>query len=158
LLHDPYSRPCTQHGCDDPTPEGGGNTLPQVSESNAAIIPLHEGLEIAYNATIKDEHVPRTYAEAMSHPDADKWCKATDAEIQAQLDNGTWELVKLPAGEKTIGCRWVFRIKLNLDGSIKRYKARLVAKGYNQRPGIDFDEIFAPTTQTPGLLGRTVWS
>jgi Reverse transcriptase (RNA-dependent DNA polymerase) len=145
LLHDPYSRPRTQRGHDDPTPEGGVNTLPQVSESNAAIVPLHEGLEIAYNATVKDERVPCTYAEAMSHPNADEWCKATDAEIQAQLNNGTWELVELPAGEKTIGCRWVFHIKLNSDGSIERYKVCLVAKGYNQRRGIDFDEIFAPT-------------
>ena len=36
----------------------------------------------------------------------------------------------LPARKKAIGCRWVFTVKVNLDGSIARLKARLVAKGY----------------------------
>lgn len=28
-------------------------------------------------------------------------------------------------------------------GQVEKYKARLVAKGYNQRPGIDYNEVFA---------------
>jgi histone deacetylase 1/2 len=35
--------------------------------------------------------------------------------------------------ENIIGCKWVFKIKRKLDGSIDRYKGRLVAKGYKQR-------------------------
>ena len=35
-------------------------------------------------------------------------------------------------------------MKLNVDGSIKRYKARLVAKGFTQKFEEDFDEVFAP--------------
>lgn len=40
--------------------------------------------------------------------------------------------------------KWIFNIKRNSDGSIKKYKSRLVAKGYTQRHGIDFEEVFAP--------------
>ena len=49
----------------------------------------------------------------------------------------TWELVPLPKGKRTIGFKWVYKVKHNSDGSISRYKARLVAKGYVQTHGID---------------------
>jgi hypothetical protein len=87
----------------------------------------------------------------MSGPDADKWYEAAAVEMQAHLDNGTWKLVKLPAGRKAIGSKWVLKIKRNTDGSIECYKACLVAQGFSQRPGVDFTETFAPTTKWAAL-------
>jgi len=72
-------------------------------------------------------------------------------EIKALVENGMWELVRLPAGRKAVGSHWVFRIKRNTDGSIERYKARLVAKGYSQCPSLDYTEMFAPTTKFAAL-------
>jgi hypothetical protein len=52
-------------------------------------------------------------------------------EEMATLDaNATWELVALPKDKKIIGCKWVYKVKHNADGSVSRYKTRLVAKGY----------------------------
>ncbi|RVW70963.1 Retrovirus-related Pol polyprotein from transposon RE1 [Vitis vinifera] len=42
--------------------------------------------------------------------------------------NGTWDLVSLPPGKPTVGCRWVYTVKVGPDGQVDRLKARLVAK------------------------------
>ena len=67
-----------------------------------------------------------------------------DEELVALYGNETWDLVPLPKEKKIIGCKWVYKVKHNSDGSISRYKARLVAKGYAQTHGIDYEETFAP--------------
>jgi len=73
----------------------------------------------------------------MLRPDAQKWHEA------AKLEN-----------IKPIGSKWVFKVKRNADGSINRYKGRVVTKGYNQRPGIDFNEVFAPAARWSALNGE----
>jgi hypothetical protein len=71
--------------------------------------------------------------------------------MEAHLENGTWELVKLLPGCKAIGSKWVFKDKCNPDSTVERYKARLVAKGFIQRPGVHFGKMFAPTTKWAAL-------
>ncbi|MCO5615093.1 hypothetical protein L7F22_069382 [Adiantum nelumboides] len=74
----------------------------------------------------------------------DKWQEAMNEEMDALYGNETWELATFPKGKKPIGCRWVYKIKHNSDGSVSKYKARLVAKRYAQTYGIDYEEMFAP--------------
>ena len=61
--------------------------------------------------------------------------------------NKTWELVDRPQERKVIGVKWVFRTKLNVDGSVNKYKARLVVKGYEQIFGVDYSKTFAPVAR-----------
>lgn len=64
-------------------------------------------------------------------------------EIEVLEKNKTWEITELPTGKQAIGCKCVYQIKRNADGSIDRYKARLVAKGYHQVEGIDYTKSFS---------------
>lgn len=61
--------------------------------------------------------------------------------------NQTWELVEKPADKDIVGVKWIFKTKLNLDGSIQKHKARLVAMGYSQKFGVDYNETFAPVSR-----------
>ncbi|KAL6314036.1 hypothetical protein AAG906_011771 [Vitis piasezkii] len=86
----------------------------------------------------------------MQAPEAekdDKWIEAMKEELRMIEKNDTWELVDRPQHRKVIGVKWVYRTKLNADGSINKYKARLVVKGYSQVFGVDFSETFAPVAR-----------
>ena len=34
-------------------------------------------------------------------------------------ENDVWDIVELPKGKKTVGCRWVYKKKIGSDGSIE---------------------------------------
>ncbi len=72
-----------------------------------------------------------------------KWDNATDEKMVTLDANATWELVALPKDKKVIGCKWVYKIKHNVDGSMSTYKESLVAKGYAQIYAIDYEETYS---------------
>ena len=51
-------------------------------------------------------------------------------EMNALHSSGTWDLVTLPADKTSVGCRWVYTMKIGPNGRVDRLKARLVAMGY----------------------------
>ncbi|GJY45718.1 retrotransposon protein, putative, ty1-copia subclass [Tanacetum coccineum] len=53
-------------------------------------------------------------------------------------------ILELPPNGKTVGSKWLFKKKTDMDGVVHTYKARLVAKGYTQTPRIDYEETFSP--------------
>ncbi|KAL0294477.1 UNVERIFIED_CONTAM: Retrovirus-related Pol polyprotein from transposon TNT 1-94 [Sesamum radiatum] len=72
---------------------------------------------------------PVDITEAMESP---LWKTAME-EINMIEKNDTWSLVDMPETHQVIGSKWVFKLKLNPDGSINKHKARLVVRGYSQQ-------------------------
>ena len=105
---------------------------------NTSEIDLIEDSDVEAMLAIMEE--PTYYIEAARD---ENWEAAMRSELQSITRNKTWELVKLPSGQRPIGLKWVFKLKKNAEGEIVKYKARLVAKGYVQKQGIDFEEVFA---------------
>lgn len=59
-----------------------------------------------------------------------KWIDAMKEELNMIKKNQTWELVSKTQYKNVVSVKWVFRTKLNADGSINKHKAKLVVKGY----------------------------
>ncbi len=72
-------------------------------------------------------------------------------EINQIITNKTYTLVPLPSDRKAIPCKWVYKIKYDMNGNISKYKARLVVKGFHQREGRDYNETFAPVMKYVSL-------
>jgi len=83
---------------------------------------------------------PIDYKEAMKEQ---AWKNAMIEKLKAIERNHNWELTKLDLNKKPIEVKWVFKLKLNPDGSI----ARLVVKGFLQKLGVDYKEVFAPVAR-----------
>nr|GEU33551.1 hypothetical protein [Tanacetum cinerariifolium] len=76
-------------------------------------------------------------------PKSDKWLNAMNVEMQSMKDNKVWELVELSPNTKTVGHKWIFKKKTDMNGSVHTYKACLVAKGFTQTLGNDYEETFS---------------
>ncbi|KAI3524132.1 hypothetical protein L1887_02784 [Cichorium endivia] len=91
------------------------------------------------------------YREAVAGPEFAKWKEAMDSEIKSMYDNQVWNLVDNVPGRNTVGCKWIFKKKTDMDGMVHTFKARLVAKGFTQTPMIDYDETFSPVAKIKSI-------
>lgn len=97
---------------------------------------------------------PKTYREALTRPDREKWKEAFGKELNAMLTKNVYQIVKRPVvaddGSKPviIDTRWVCTTKKDQDGSeLKR--TRLVARGFRDTNFYNLRETYAPVTRLP---------
>ena len=70
---------------------------------------------------------PETFSEAAKDP---QWIEAMNEEMHALCKNEPWDLFPTSPRKKAIGCRWIYKVKYNANGSVNRYNVRLIEKGY----------------------------
>ncbi|GJW65330.1 zinc finger, CCHC-type containing protein [Tanacetum coccineum] len=99
------------------------------------------GSQYSYCYSIEED--PRTYNEAMQSLDAAFWKEAIGDEIGYIMENNTWILSDLPPSYKPLSCKWIFKRKMKVDGTIDKFKARLVIQGFKQKEGIDYFDTYA---------------
>lgn len=104
------------------------NSHPMQTRAKSGIVQirLHPSLFLTHTE-------PKSVKQALQDPN---WYSAMQAEFDALISNKTWTLVPLPPGRQAIGCKWIFRIKENPDGSINRYKAGWWLKAFIKYRGM----------------------
>lgn len=117
--------------------------LSNIDSTNINLRPRRQQF---FEANLMEFDVPVTYDEAINSEDCELWLKAIKEELEAHHSNNTWSFVD-KGNQRTITSKWVFDIKRNQDGEVERYKARLCARGFTQIHGLDYKEIFSPTTR-----------
>nr|GEX90442.1 hypothetical protein [Tanacetum cinerariifolium] len=58
---------------------------------------------------------PANYKAALLDPESKKWLDAMNVEMQSMKDNDVWVLVELPPNARTLGSKWLFKNKTNMD-------------------------------------------
>lgn len=108
----------------------------------------HLERSIAMHALVSE---PPTIGAARQSEFSPEWIGAAVDEYIAVCKHGTWHLVPRTEATNLLKGKWVFKVKYNADGSVARFKARYVAKGFGQRPGVDYNETFAPVARIESI-------
>ena len=69
---------------------------------------------------IKDDE-PTVYEEYLNSLEYDKWLIAMKSKMDSIYENKVWTLVDPPEGLKPIGCKWVFKKKIDMEGKVVTY-------------------------------------
>nr|GEV69228.1 hypothetical protein [Tanacetum cinerariifolium] len=127
----------------------------EINEPQSDIIPIRRSIRTrhapdlmclyidAEDHELGDLGEPANYKAALLNTKSDKWLDAMNVEMQSMKDNEVCDLVKLLPDGKTVGSKWLYKKKTNIDGAVHTYKARLVTKVYTQTLWIDYEETLS---------------
>ncbi|PLW36803.1 hypothetical protein PCASD_13226 [Puccinia coronata f. sp. avenae] len=122
----------------------GSNQAESILQSQS---PEATGLNLATRTQL----MPCNYARAVNRKDGDCWQDAVNVELSNLWDMGVWHFELVPPRRKQTDARWLFDIKRNQDGSIKKYKAHYIVQGFSQVFGQDYHDTWAPTATFASL-------
>ena len=119
-----------------------------LSEGQVECIVYHSSIDLSLRMTINTFHTiendePTSYSEAVMSSDSNKWLNTMKSKMDSMYVNQVWTLIDASEGVTPIGCKWVFKKKIRVDGQVETFMARLVAKGFRQQQGVDYEKIFS---------------
>lgn len=142
----------------------GESPAGQLPMRPSCALMLQQVMAVASGLAALEDNTPATYREAMRSPDAAKWEAGMDAEMAACEELRVWDLVPrkaVPAGNRILQPKWVYKVKVDEHGQIERYKCRITPKGFMQQEGINYFDTFARTgmykTMRAGLTLAAKW-
>ncbi|GJU73714.1 zinc finger, CCHC-type containing protein [Tanacetum coccineum] len=94
-------------------------------------------------SVVPEKDDPKTFDEAMNTQDVAFWKEAINDEMYSIIGNNTSVLADLPLGCKLLGCKWIFKRKLRVFGTIEKFEARLVIQGFRQESRIYYFDTYA---------------
>ncbi|GAA5916647.1 hypothetical protein JCM5296_005785, partial [Sporobolomyces johnsonii] len=122
---------------------------PFVAQAVALTAAVDEDLGAHDEAFSLPSRDPRNHREALVDVDSAGWLDGEKGEFLSLLNDykvfHPVERSSVPPTAKILGGRFHYRRKGY--GTTRTLKVRLVAQGYNQRPGLDFRETFAPVAK-----------
>jgi hypothetical protein len=98
-----------------------------VAEAHVAVTDIHPESE-----KLGD---PLSYDAILKRPDKDQWLAAHALEHEAQMKNGTYEIIprsSIPPGTRLLTWKDVYKLKTGPDGRPAKYKARFTIRGCAQ--------------------------
>jgi len=113
----PSNLSSTQSHCDtlippSPTPTPPANTYPMITRAKVGVFKPK-----AYHTSLNAiPSLPISVKTVIASP---IWFTAMTEEYNALLSNKTWTLTSLPPGEPLVGCKWIYKTKLNANGSLQ---------------------------------------
>jgi len=103
---------------------------------------------------LANDSTPKSFKAAIQGPESAQWRAAMQAELDLLNHKNCWDLIRrydMSSGSRAIPGQWVYKKKLNDDGSTK-YKARWVVRGnLLSKEHFEFDRdtyalVVSPTT------------
>lgn len=82
-----------------------------------------------------------TFQKIVSSSNVSLWIRTTQVKMKIFYKNRTWKLIQLSKSWKTIGCKWVYKIKQDENDKVRQYHTKLIIKTYTHKEDIDFNEI-----------------
>ncbi|GJW45261.1 hypothetical protein Tco_0074060 [Tanacetum coccineum] len=79
-------------------------------------IELQEAQDETY--IIRKSNDPESFEDAITCDQSAHWREAMEGELNSMSKNNVWELAELPKGAKPVGCKWVYKTKLDLNGNV----------------------------------------